>query len=44
MPISAWILRNPSSDNCGSREVISAIIERSDGLGRLILRRSSTQA
>lgn len=44
MPISAWTLRNPSSDNCGSREVISAIVESSNGLERFILRHSSTQA
>ena len=44
MLISAWILRSPSSDNCGIREVISAIMESSEGLETFILRHSSTQA
>ena len=44
MLTSAWTLRSPSFDNCGSKEVMSAMIERSDGLERFILRHSSTQA
>ena len=44
MLTSAWTLRSPSSDNRGSREVMSAIMVRSDGLERFILRHSSTQA
>jgi hypothetical protein len=40
----AWTLRRPSSDNCGSKELMSAMIERSDGFERFILRHSATQA
>ena len=43
MLTSACTLRSPSFDNCGSKEVMSAMIERSGGSERFILRHSSTQ-